>query len=276
MTDSTATARPAATVVTALNETGFSAFHLRTIVTTGLGFFTSAYDLFIIGYALALINAEWHPSAAAMGLVGSISLIAVLFGAFLFGAVADRLGRKVIYGLEAFLMVVGALGSAWSGNIVELIVFRFILGLGVGGDYPLSAVIMSEYANREKRGLMVAMTFSAQALGVLAGPAVALALLAAGIDHDIAWRIMLGLGALPTLGVIYLRHTLPESPRWLSRVKGEGQKAAQDVGELLGKGVAIDPIISGCTSRSRNIGKRYSGRRGRGSSLTMRIMATRF
>lgn len=126
-------------------------------------------------------------------------------------------------------MTVGAILSALAPNYITLVIFRFILGLGIGGDYPLSAVLMSEYANQNSRGRMVSMVFSAQALGLVFGPAVALTLLAAGIDKDLAWRIMLGLGALPAASVIYIRRTIPESPRWLARVKGESEKAAKEI-----------------------------------------------
>jgi MFS family permease len=126
-------------------------------------------------------------------------------------------------------MVLGAILSAFSPNVMWLLVSRVILGLGIGGDYPLSAVIMSEYANAKSRGRMVSLVFSAQALGLIAGPMVALTLLAAGVNHDLAWRLMLGLGALPAASVIYLRRKLPESPRWLSRVKGLTEKAAKDL-----------------------------------------------
>jgi MFS family permease len=126
-------------------------------------------------------------------------------------------------------MVLGAILSAFSPNVTWLLVSRVILGLGIDGDYPLSAVIMSEYANAKSRGRMVSLVFSAQALGLIAGPMVALTLLAAGVNHDLAWRLMLGLGALPAASVIYLRRKLPESPRWLSQVKGLKEKVAKDL-----------------------------------------------
>ncbi|HCT65921.1 MAG TPA: MFS transporter [Hydrogenobaculum sp.] len=207
-----------------------------------MGFFTSAYDLFIIGTALVLIKDEWHLSAQQVGLIGSISLIATFFGAFIFGNLADRLGRKSVYGIEAILMVLGALMSAFSFNVGFLLLSRFILGLGVGGDYPLSAVIMSEYANTTTRGRMVTLVFSAQALGLIAGPMVALTLLAAGVDKDLAWRIMLGLGALPAATVIYLRRRLPESPRWLARVKGEKEVAAKDLASFSLGDIVIEEV----------------------------------
>ncbi|MCE5388789.1 MAG: MFS transporter [Acidithiobacillus sp.] len=216
-------------IAEALNVASFSPFHLKAMFASAMGFFTSAYDLFIIGTALVLIKAQWHLGADEVGLIGSISLIATFVGAYLFGTLADRLGRKTIYGLEALLMTIGALLSAFSPDVTVLLIARVILGLGIGGDYPLSAVLMSEYANVKSRGRMVSLVFSAQAIGLVAGPMVALTLLAAGVNHDLAWRLMLGLGALPAASVIYIRRTLPESPRWLARVKGDSATAAKQL-----------------------------------------------
>ncbi|MHB1768074.1 MAG: MFS transporter [Phycisphaerae bacterium] len=230
----------AAEVSEALNEVKFSGFHLRTIITAGMGFFTSAYDLAVIGTAIALFAGPWmakmygaHPTAHQkiefaflIGLIGSISLFATFLGALFFGAIADKFGRKRIYGIEAALMAIGAVGSAFAGGPIAMLIWRTVMGFGIGGDYPLSAVIMSEYANRENRGKMVGMVFSGQALGFLAGPVIALTMLAAGVSHELTWRILLGLGAIPAAAVIILRRTMPESPRWMARAKGQGKEAA--------------------------------------------------
>ncbi len=216
-------------VTEALNEVKFSGFHLRAIITAGMGFFTSAYDLAIIGTAVGLANESWKAGPTEIGLITSCSLFATFVGAILFGTMADRIGRKSVYGLEAILMTIGALGSAFSFGVWQLVLWRVIMGLGIGGDYPLSAVIMSEYANRQDRGKMVGMVFSCQAIGFLAGPVVILTLLAAGVSHDLAWRIALGIGALPAAGVILLRRAMPESPRWQARAKGNTSKAANDM-----------------------------------------------
>ena len=224
----------------ALNEVKFSGFHLRAIITAGMGFFTSAFDLTVIGTALALAGPEWMKGFMAdggtkagfawtMGLVGSVSLAATFVGAIAFGTIADKIGRKSVYGIEAILMTIGAIGSAFAGGPLAMIVWRTIMGFGIGGDYPLSALLMSEYANRESRGKMVGMVFSCQALGFLAGPIVILTMLAAGVSHDLTWRIALGLGALPAMGVILLRRTMPESPRWQARAMGRSAEAAQSL-----------------------------------------------
>ena len=216
-------------VTQALDEAVMGLFHLRAVLIAGVGFFTDAYDLFIIGAAMLLINAEWHLNSTQIGLLGSTSLIAAFVGAFVFGRLADVLGRKKIYGLEAAIMAVGSVASAFSPNIIWLIASRFVMGLGIGGDYPVSAVIMSEYANRKDRGKLVGMVFSMQAVGLILGPIVALTLVASGINHDIAWRLMLGLGAIPALAVIYFRRRMPESPRYVSQVLGREMEAASSL-----------------------------------------------
>jgi MFS family permease len=131
-------------------------------------------------------------------------------------------------------MVAGALGSALSPSYWVLIGFRFLLGFGVGGDYPVSAVLMSEYANRKDRGKLVGMVFGTQALGLIVGPLVALALLGAGASDNAAWRIMLALGAIPAAAVVYLRRKMPESPRYQVQVQGQAQRAASQLSVFTG------------------------------------------
>jgi MFS family permease len=214
-------------IASALDEAPLSRFHRRAVLTSGMGFFTDAYDLFIVGAASSLIAAQWHLSTAQTGLINSISLLGAFLGAFFFGRVADLAGRKRTYGLLAILMVAGALASAFAPDLGCLLVFRFILGIGVGGDYPVSAVLMTEYANRRNRGRLVGLVFSMQALGTIAGYAAGLILLGSGVSHGLVWRLLLGFGAIPAAGVIYLRHKMPESPRYTESVRGDGTAAAE-------------------------------------------------
>jgi MFS transporter, PHS family, inorganic phosphate transporter len=141
-----------------------------------------------------------------------------------FGRFADVVGRKHVYWLVAAITIAGAIGSALSPSFWVLIAFRFVLGFGVGGDYPVSAVMVSEYANRKDRGKLVGMVFGTQALGLIVGPLVALALLGGGLGDDTVWRILLGLGAVPAAAVIYLRTRMPESPRYQIQVRGQAKQ----------------------------------------------------
>ena len=227
-------AAQAANVIDAMNEAPVSRFHSKAIFVAGMGFFTDAYDLFIIGTATTLIAKNWHldSKATSVGLINSMTLLGAFFGAILYGRLADRVGRKRIYGLEAAIMAIFALASAFSPDLAFLIVCRFFLGLGVGGDYPVSAVLMSEYANRRNRGRLVGLVFAMQALGTIAGYVFGLTLLSAGIDHALVWRLLLGLGAIPSLAVLYMRRRMPESPRYLAWVQGREREAATSLAEF--------------------------------------------
>jgi len=211
-----------------LNEAPTSKFHRRAVLISGMGFFTDAYDLFVIGTVAAIVTTQWHLSTVETSWVTGAALMGAVFGAVVFGRIADVVGRKSIYVVVAVIMIIGALSSACSQSFITLVLSRFVLGLGIGGDYPVSAVLMSEYSNRRDRGRLVSMVFSMQALGLIIGPLVGLGLLSSGIPQTTCWRLLLGFGALPAAGVVYLRSRMPESPRFQARVLGEGQRAAKD------------------------------------------------
>ncbi len=231
-------------VLQPLEETGLKGFHFRTWLTAGMGFFTDAYDLFIIGVVTTLLVPIWHLTTLDLMLVNRTALAAAVLGALFFGRLMDRFGRKAIYGVEAVLLTVGAVLSAFSTSIWMLIVFRFIVGLGVGGDYPMSGVIMSEYSNRKKRGFLVNSVFAMQGFGLLAGPAVAAILLGFGVSHDLAWRLMLGLGAIPAAAVIYLRRKIAETPHFSLGVRGDVAGTARLVGKLTGTSVPAEGRVA--------------------------------
>ncbi len=230
-------------ILEALEETPLQKFHWRTMFTAGMGFFTDAYDLFIIGVVTTLLSSQWDLSKTQIGLLNATSLISAALGAVIFGRLADRFGRKSVYGLEVAILTLGALLSATSQDFTQLLIWRFIIGLGVGGDYPTSAIIMSEYSNRKNRGRLVTTVFAMQGFGLLVGPLVASILLFTGISHDVVWRIMLALGAVPAAAVIYLRRKISETPRYLVEVKNDTQTAAKVVSGLINEEVAVKPAV---------------------------------
>jgi PHS family inorganic phosphate transporter-like MFS transporter len=218
-----------ATVSEALNDVPFNPTHIRTVLIVGMGFLTDAYNLFIITVAFVLAKPEFHPSALAAQWVSASALIAAFIGAILFGWIADCIGRNAIYRAEMLIIIVTTLASALSPNVIVLIVVRFILGIAIGGNYPVTAVLMSEYANTQDRGRLVGMVFSMQAVGLVIGPLIALPLLLTHLSTDLTWRLMLLMGMLPALAAFFLSRGLPESPRYLSRVKGQARLAAQQL-----------------------------------------------
>jgi MFS transporter, PHS family, inorganic phosphate transporter len=148
MSGITASATTGPDLLRQLDECGITRTHWKIMFISGMGFFTDAYDLFIIGVVMSMLKGQWHVSPTEDGLVTSTALLASAIGALLFGRIADMLGRKRIYGYEVLVLAIGAIASALSPGIWWLIFFRFILGVGIGGDYPVSSTIMSEFAGK--------------------------------------------------------------------------------------------------------------------------------
>jgi MFS transporter, PHS family, inorganic phosphate transporter len=199
-------------------------FQMKIMFTAGMGFFTDAYDLFIIGVVVDILKTQWNLSSDQTALLSASTLIASAVGALVFGRIADIVGRKKMYGVEILILAIGAIASAFAPDLTWLIIFRAILGIGVGGDYPVSATIMSEYSSTKSRGKMVGLVFAMQAAGYIVGPLIAVLLLSIGIKDDIVWRILLGLGAVPGLAVFWLRRQIRETPRF-AMAGGEAAEA---------------------------------------------------
>ncbi|RKP24403.1 major facilitator superfamily domain-containing protein, partial [Syncephalis pseudoplumigaleata] len=239
-----------------IDNAKFGWFHIRACLVSGIGFFTDAYDLFIInlvvqmlGYVYFADNNNTVPPGIDLGLKVSAA-VGTLVGQLFFGYLADRLGRKRMYGIELLMIVVFTITSAFAADTVRgmrattmLIIWRFILGIGVGGDYPLSAVITAEFATTKRRGAMIAAVFAMQGFGILAAALVATATVAAfksAIEDDVmnidyVWRICIGVGAIPGLIAIYYRLTIPETPRYTMDIDNDLTKATKDIGNVLNK-----------------------------------------
>lgn len=224
------------------------------ILISGMGFFTDAYDLFIIGVVMQILTPLWHLNALEMAIIGATALLSAAIGSAFFGRIADVFGRKYIYGFEVLVLGAGAIASAFSPNIWWLIATRFVLGLGIGGDYPVSATIASEFAGKGTRGFMISSVFAMQGIGLIAGPLLALTLLALHVPADATWRILLAAGALPPLAVFWARRHIQETPRFAEltaagedetakAVKREGFVAA--LREAFGKDASLRKWLAG-------------------------------
>ena len=211
----------------------------RALLVSGMGFFTDAYDLFVIGIVSTLLKTQWHLTTSQLALLNAVMLGAAFLGALVFGRVADKIGRTRVYWMSAALMVIAAVGSALAPSLAVLVAFRFLLGFGVGGDYPVSAVLMSEYADHRNRGRMVGLVFSAQAVGLVVGPLIALALLGGGVGPGATWRILLGLGAIPAAAAVWLRRKMPEPPRFQAKAGRPAQPRTQVADEAVGLGAFL-------------------------------------
>jgi MFS transporter, PHS family, inorganic phosphate transporter len=241
MTDQAVPAAGAGTF-DALDDAGVSRFQWKIMFVSGMGFFTDAYDLFVIGIVVYLLKTQWALTTGEVSWLNSATLLASAVGAIIFGRIADMLGRKRIYGYEVLILAIGAIASAFAPNYVFLIVCRVILGIGIGGDYPVSATIMSEYSGKQSRGRMVGLVFAMQGAGLIVGPLIASILLASGMSGNVTWRILLGLGAIPGLAVFYLRRQIHETPRFAA-AGGATDEAQAAIAAATGTGPA--PVSAG-------------------------------
>jgi PHS family inorganic phosphate transporter-like MFS transporter len=225
----------------ALDDSAVTGAQWKIMLVSGMGFFTDAYDLFVIGIVVVLLTPEWHLSTGQVSLLNSATLAASAVGAIVFGRIADMIGRKRIYGFEVLILAAGAIASAFAPNYTFLLVSRLVLGIGIGGDYPVSATIMSEFSGKKTRGRMVGLVFAMQGAGLVVGPLIASAMLATGVPDHLIWRILLGLGAVPGLAVFYLRRKIQETPRF-ALAGGAHQEAAEAIAQVTGSPVTVEAV----------------------------------
>jgi MFS family permease len=227
-----------------LDEQPFKRFHWLTLFTTGMGVFTDGYDLSSIGLVLPLVLATFGVTKLTgleSGLLAGSALVGAAVGALIFGALAQN-GRKKYYGLDVTLMAIMALAQAFAPNLWSLIGIRFILGIGIGADYVLSPTIMAEHANRCDRGKKIGLGFGVMwPTGAAAAAVLSLILGGFGVGDDLRWRIVLAFGCVPAISVLYLRRKMPETARYLARLAGDTDAAAQVVRRIAGSAPATAP-----------------------------------
>ncbi|KAL3531238.1 hypothetical protein ACH5RR_010560 [Cinchona calisaya] len=254
-------------VLSALDSAKTQWYHFTAIIIAGMGFFTDAYDLFCISLVTKMLGRIYYhvegaskpgtlpPNVSAA--VNGVALCGTLAGQLFFGWLGDKLGRKKVYGITLMLMCLCSIASGLSFGhdakavMATLCFFRFWLGFGIGGDYPLSATIMSEYANKKTRGAFIAAVFAMQGFGILGGgifamiissafearfPAPAYQVDAAAStvpEADYVWRIILMVGAVPALLTYYWRMKMPETARYTALVAKDLKQANADMSKVL-------------------------------------------
>nr|CAB3477813.1 unnamed protein product [Digitaria exilis] len=274
---------PNLAVLDALDSARTQMYHMKAIVIAGMGFFTDAYDLFCISTVSKLLGRLYYPTdnmnyndlkkskpgtlpVSINNMVIGVALVGTLMGQLVFGYFGDKLGRKRVYGITLVLMAACAIASGLSFGsspravIGTLCFFRFWLGFGIGGDYPLSATIMSEYSNKKTRGAFIAAVFAMQGVGIIFAGLVSM--IVSGIflhynpaptfneaiqnsaNHDprpasqapgadYMWRIVLMIGAFPALATFYWRMKMPETARYTALIEGNAKQAASDMEKVM-------------------------------------------
>ncbi|KAK1729032.1 H+ symporter [Colletotrichum acutatum] len=253
-----------------IDKVPFGLYHVRAILVAGVGFFLDSYDIFAINLITTLLGVVfWQgpPESSAHGYGGNNGELpgpvnsalkastsaGIIVGQIVFGWLADVFGRRRMYGVELGIIILATLSAALvspsqSVSFTGLMIFwRVIMGVGIGGDYPLSSVITSEFAPTRWRGAMIAAVFSMQGMGQLGAAVVALVTAEAFKDSyldvhtlgdchsrcqlaaDRSWRIIVGMGAVPACIALYYRITIPETPRYTFDVEQDVEKADADI-----------------------------------------------
>ncbi|TGO55283.1 hypothetical protein BCON_0094g00330 [Botryotinia convoluta] len=250
------------------------------VVVAGVGFFTDAYSIFAINMVIPILGIIYYGDPVNKGVMPhnyEIALSVVTLGGSIIGQIgfglgADLYGRRKMYGLELMITIFATLGVVMSSSgiegsmsiIVWLLVWRFVLGIGIGSDYPLSSVITAEFAPHKLRGRMMTAVFMCQPLGQLAATLVSLIAAASqrnGIPADATpenctgeclktmdsiWRWIIGVGVIPAVIALWFRLTIIESPRYTADVGRDSKKAASELSRYLPS--EIESAVASTTS----------------------------
>ncbi|NLH45023.1 MAG: MFS transporter [Acholeplasmataceae bacterium] len=201
-------------------------FHYRLLILTGLGWMFDAMDTGLISFVLPVLAKEWNLSTSQMGMIGSIGLLGMAFGAVVAGTIADKIGRKGVFSLTLLLYSVATGLCALSWNFESLLVFRFFVGFGLGGELPVAATLVSEYAPSKVRGRFIVLLESFWGLGWIVA-----ACIAYWFIPVYGWHWAFIIGAMPALYVFVIRIGMPESVRYLLS-KGRTEEAEEIVRKL--------------------------------------------
>lgn len=189
-----------------------SKFQRQVAVLSGAGMFLDGFDVSVIAVALPGLKRQWEISGGIEGIVAASAIVGMFLGMMFGGKLADSLGRRKMYMIDLSGFVIFALLAALTQNAWQLIATRFLLGLFIGADYPISSSITAEFTAPKRRGRFIILMSLFWQVGAFCAYMTGIAMHPLG---ESAWRWMLGLGAVLAAITLVLRHKVPESPRWL-------------------------------------------------------------
>src|SRR4030088_2605036 len=181
----------------------------RTLLAAALGWALDAFDAMLYALVLALLMRDFGMSKTSAGLLGTLTLLASGIGGVGFGFLADRIGRKRALMASILTYSVCSFASGLATSVLMLAVARFVLGLGMGGEWNTGATLVAETWPTEFRAKAISIVQSSWALGF----AVA-ALVAGPVSRYFGWRAVFFVGILPALLTLWIQHSVPESDMW--------------------------------------------------------------
>ncbi len=213
-----------------LDRSRLGKMHLWIIVLASMGLFLDGYDLSIIGSAQEYVLFKaFSETKLVYDLINASSFIGMAVGAPILGILSDRKGRKFVFTLDLIFFVVFAATAAFSQNSIELFASRLLLGVGIGGDYPASSTLISEFSPIKKRGTILMLMVAFYWIG--AGVASALTLPTLYFFGTNFWRALSLIGAIAAVPIILMRIRIPESARWLE-AHGDDKDAREVIKEV--------------------------------------------
>ncbi|WP_159914918.1 MFS transporter [Pantoea sp. 18069] len=202
-----------------IDNARFTRFHWTVMWLCATLLIFDGYDLFIYGVVLPTLMQHWQLTPVQAGALGSYALFGMMFGAFIFGPLADRIGRKKGIAISFVLFSLATFASGFASTPTEFGILRFIAGLGCGGLMPNAVALMNEYAPKRSRSTLVAIMFSGYSLG---------GVLCAGLGiymlPRFGWQSMFFAAAAPLVILPIVLWKLPESVGFMLR-QGQHDKA---------------------------------------------------
>ena len=194
-----------------------SATQWRVLLAAKLGWALDAFDFMLYAMAIGQLRAYFGINDATAGLLGTVTLAMSAVGGIIFGFVADRFGRTRALMATILIFSLASLGASTSQTIVQLLMWRAILGIGMGGEWASGAVLVSETWPAHLRNKAISIMQSGWAIGyVLAAVTAGLFINTLGLGAE-AWRYLFAFGAVPALFTLWIRRSVPEPRAWTER-----------------------------------------------------------
>ncbi|HLM06830.1 MAG TPA: MFS transporter, partial [Blastococcus sp.] len=234
-----------------LDRLPFTREHGRLVLGSGLGWALDAMDVGLISFVMAALLAQekWGITTTEVSWIGSIGFVGMALGATLGGLLADRFGRRQVFAVTLLIFGIATGAAALSWSVGALLVFRFLIGLGLGAELPVASTLVSEYAPARVRGRVVVLLEAFWAVGWTLSALIGYLVVP---RSDSGWRWALAIGALPALYAVAVRRGLPESVRFLE-LRGRVDEAEAAV-RRFENAAGVDPAPSPLPEPARALG----------------------